>query len=244
MFTAVMMVALTTTDAMPAWGRRGCGCGCWGGCYGCSCWGGCYGCWGCYGCGCYGGCYGGGCWGGCYGCCGGVVVSGCCASAGGQGGQGGQGGVQGGGQGGQGAGGAMRGGGYRGGRRGPGMRGGTRGGTRGGARGGAGGRSGGGRSGGGRRAPEEVRAPAPATLVVQLPADAKLTINDKSTVSTSGRRVFASPPIQRGKDFYYELKATVVRNNEPVTTQKRVRIRAGETTRVRLSFPSTSLVSR
>ncbi len=60
------------------WGCCGCCGGCWGcwGCYGCcgGCWG-CYGCcggcWGCYGC--YG-CYG--CWG-CYGCCcgGGVVVA-------------------------------------------------------------------------------------------------------------------------------------------------------------------------
>jgi len=65
MYSVVLMAALTTTPAVPDWGRRGGGCmgcyacsGCYGGWgYGCS---GCSGCWGCYGYGCYGGCYGGG----------------------------------------------------------------------------------------------------------------------------------------------------------------------------------------
>ena len=92
MYSLVLAALLTTGNQVPDWGCRGgchgcrggcygcygCG-GCWGGCYGCGgCWGGCYGCgggfysgcWGCYGCG--GGCFG------CYGCgggCGGVVVA-------------------------------------------------------------------------------------------------------------------------------------------------------------------------
>src|SRR5215471_1576684 len=74
MYTAVLMMALTTGVDMPD-GRRGGGChgcrgGCYGGCYGGGGYGG--GCCGCYGGGGYGGCYGGGCYGGggyggCYG---------------------------------------------------------------------------------------------------------------------------------------------------------------------------------
>ncbi len=69
------------------YGCHGCCGGCCGGCYGCSgccggCYGGCYGCSGCYGCG--GGCFGcsgccGGCYGGCFGCsgCSGCMGCGC-----------------------------------------------------------------------------------------------------------------------------------------------------------------------
>jgi len=74
MYSLVLMTALTTGTATPAWGHRCCGChgySACNGCYGCS---GCYGCRGCHGCyGCYGnygcyGCYGYGCYGGCLGC--------------------------------------------------------------------------------------------------------------------------------------------------------------------------------
>ena len=54
MYSVVLMVALTSGSATPDWHRYGGCCGCYSGCYGCG--GGCYG--GCYGCG--GGCFGGG----------------------------------------------------------------------------------------------------------------------------------------------------------------------------------------
>jgi uncharacterized protein (TIGR03000 family) len=81
MYSLVLMTALTTGTAAPAWGHRCCGCsgyvgcscyGCYGGyggwgCHGCRGWA-CHGCHGCYGgYGCYG-CYGYGCYGGCIGC--------------------------------------------------------------------------------------------------------------------------------------------------------------------------------
>jgi len=88
MYTLVLAAFLTTGNEVPDWGRRG-GChGCWGGCHGC--WGGCYGCrGGCFGCyGCWGGCFGCyGCWGGCFGCygCSGGCFGcyGCCGGCGG-----------------------------------------------------------------------------------------------------------------------------------------------------------------
>lgn len=84
MYGIVLMAAMATTSATPE-GCWGCGGGGlfhrWGGCHGCS---GSYGCGGCYGCcggcyGCGGGCYGGcgGCFGGCGGCYGGCMGSGC-----------------------------------------------------------------------------------------------------------------------------------------------------------------------
>jgi uncharacterized protein (TIGR03000 family) len=71
-----------------------------------------------------------------------------------------------------------------------------------------------------------------ATLVVTLPADAKLTIDDARTTSTSGERVFNTPALKVGQDFHYTLTAEV--NGRTVTRE--VAVRGGETTRVNLDF--------
>jgi uncharacterized protein (TIGR03000 family) len=84
---------------------------------------------------------------------------------------------------------------------------------------------------------------APATFVVILPADAKLTVDDAATTSTSSMRVFASPDLPAGKEFYYTLKADIVRGGQPLTVKKRVLVRAGEETRVALEFPTSTIAS-
>ena len=85
---------------------------------------------------------------------------------------------------------------------------------------------------------------APATIVVSLPADAKLMVDGKATTSTSAVRTFVSPELTPGKSYYYTLKAEVVREGKPVVVEKRVDIAAG--TKVNVSFEDmgTSLVSR
>jgi uncharacterized protein (TIGR03000 family) len=89
--------------------------------------------------------------------------------------------------------------------------------------------------------PTPVQAPAnTAKLYVNLPADAKLTINGTSTVSTSKSRVFESPSLTPGKTFYYVLKATVVRDGKTESVTKEVIVRAGEDTRVKIEIPETT----
>jgi uncharacterized protein (TIGR03000 family) len=70
-----------------------------------------------------------------------------------------------------------------------------------------------------------------------LPEDAKLTIDDNPTVSTSESRVFVTPSLTPGKTFHYVLKATVVRDGKSKTVMKTVAVRAGEVTRVRIEIP-------
>src|SRR5205807_2324597 len=84
---------------------------------------------------------------------------------------------------------------------------------------------------------------APATIVVSLPAEAKLTIDGQSTTSTSNLRVFASPTLQPGREYFYTLRAEVVRNGQTVTQTQRVAVRAGEQTRVALPLPSAATVA-
>jgi len=93
--------------------------------------------------------------------------------------------------------------------------------------------------------PTPVQAPAnTAKLYVNLPADAKLTINGTSTVSTSKSRVFESPSLTPGKTYFYVLKATLVRDGKPETVTKEVAVRAGEDSRVKIEIPETSVAEQ
>src|SRR5690348_15241839 len=49
-----------------------------------------------------------------------------------------------------------------------------------------------------------------ARLIVELPADAKLYVDEQLTKATSARRVFTSPPPQDGQTYYYILRAEVI----------------------------------
>jgi uncharacterized protein (TIGR03000 family) len=80
--------------------------------------------------------------------------------------------------------------------------------------------------------------PSPATIVVTLPADARLKIDGNATRSTSGRRTFESPPLRPGKTFHYTLQV----EHKGTKTSRTISVRAGEVTRVNLS-PSDSTVA-
>ena len=85
--------------------------------------------------------------------------------------------------------------------------------------------------------PKTSMTPAPATIVVDLPADAKLLIDDKATTSTGANRVFQSPVLNPGKTYHYNFTAEVVREGKPVRIDQVVEIVAGETKPVRITLP-------
>jgi uncharacterized protein (TIGR03000 family) len=70
-----------------------------------------------------------------------------------------------------------------------------------------------------------------AKLVVDLPADAKLFIDDQQMKTTSERRVFNTPKLEAGTSYYYQLRAEVVRDGKTYTENKRIIVRAGETSK-------------
>ena len=82
-----------------------------------------------------------------------------------------------------------------------------------------------------------------ATVVVTLPADAKLTVDGATTTSISGERIFTTPALPAGKEFYYEFKAEVIRNGKTRAVTQQVLVRSGEETRVKLSIPETESVA-
>jgi uncharacterized protein (TIGR03000 family) len=84
----------------------------------------------------------------------------------------------------------------------------------------------------------------PATLVVELPADATLTVDGTATSSTSSSRLFITPALQAGRTYTYTLTAQVMRDGGVQTVTREVAVRAGEETRVQLDMPGTAVVAR
>lgn len=86
--------------------------------------------------------------------------------------------------------------------------------------------------------------PAPAKVIVTLPEDATLIVNGQATELASGERSFTTPELKPGKDYYYVLKAEVVRAGEVKTVTKEVSVAAGRESRVHLELPSGATARR
>ena len=200
MYSLVVMAALTTGVETPDWGWK-CGCsGYYSGCYGC--WG-CGGCYGCYGSGCWGcgGCYGGGCYGGgCWGCWGGYgYYNGCSGCYGCWGCYGCYG--------------------YSGyapmygpGPVMPGAPTGTP--TE--------------ELGTPKKKEGTSVSPNRAKLLVEVPAEAKLFIDDQPIAMKATTKTFNTPELERGQSYYYILKVEVTRDGVAHSETRRVVIRAGD----------------
>jgi uncharacterized protein (TIGR03000 family) len=78
----------------------------------------------------------------------------------------------------------------------------------------------------------ELNAPAPATVIVSLPADAKLLVDGAATTSTSAERTFVSPKLMPNSVYRYTLKAEFMKDGQPVSVTKTIEVRAGMETRV------------
>jgi uncharacterized protein (TIGR03000 family) len=89
----------------------------------------------------------------------------------------------------------------------------------------------------------ESLAPTRARLIVELPGDATLYIDDQKMASTSSRRVFNTPELERDETYYYILRAEVSRDGAPVTATKRVLLKPGEEIRADFRDLSTPTVT-
>jgi uncharacterized protein (TIGR03000 family) len=67
-----------------------------------------------------------------------------------------------------------------------------------------------------------------ARVIVDVPADAKVFIDDQQMKSTSSRRQFATPRLEKGQSYYYIVRAEIVRDGETLTDTRRVILKAGD----------------
>jgi uncharacterized protein (TIGR03000 family) len=78
---------------------------------------------------------------------------------------------------------------------------------------------------------KSTMAPSKAKLIVELPADAQLYIDDLPMKNASGTRAFSTPTLDPGQAYYYMVRAEVMRDGKPVSETRRVIVRAGQTIR-------------
>jgi uncharacterized protein (TIGR03000 family) len=75
-----------------------------------------------------------------------------------------------------------------------------------------------------------------ARLIVELPASAKLYVDDQPMTGTSARRVFQTPTLEPGRSYHYMLRAELVSGGKTYQETKKITLRSGE--EIRASFPN------
>lgn len=97
--------------------------------------------------------------------------------------------------------------------------------------------------------PSEAPAATPtmeaAKLVVKLPADAKLFVDDVQTTTANKEvRQFRTPALAVGQEYSYTLRAEVVRDGKTYTDTKTVIVRAGATIETAFDLPKSELAAK
>jgi uncharacterized protein (TIGR03000 family) len=89
---------------------------------------------------------------------------------------------------------------------------------------------------------EETANPNQATIIVQVPAEAKMFVDGQEANLTSTSRRFVTPALETGRDYYYTIKAELVREGKTLADSKHVVFRAGQTVKVDFGDMSTAKV--
>jgi uncharacterized protein (TIGR03000 family) len=85
------------------------------------------------------------------------------------------------------------------------------------------------------KAVEPAPAKAIATLVLELPAKAALTVDGQTIAGEGTSRSFHTPELVVGQTYYYDFKAEVMVDGKPTLEEKRIVVRAGD--KLTESFP-------
>jgi uncharacterized protein (TIGR03000 family) len=93
--------------------------------------------------------------------------------------------------------------------------------------------------------PEDIKKPeiggraAPAKIIVSLPADATLIIDDYTSPARSDTQIVMSSPLGADQTRTYVLKAKAFRDGKMQTVEEQVTVRGGEERNVTLTLPTT-----
>jgi uncharacterized protein (TIGR03000 family) len=81
-----------------------------------------------------------------------------------------------------------------------------------------------------------------ARVTVVLPAGARLYVNDVA-VSASGSQTFETPKLEKGKKFFYTVKAEFQRDGRTVSDNQRVSVEAGKSVTVDFTRAASTLTA-
>jgi len=87
---------------------------------------------------------------------------------------------------------------------------------------------------------KQAAAAAPARLIVQLPADAQLFLDDQPTTARAGERTFVTPGLEPGYLYSYTVRAEITRDGQKHIETKKIDVTAGST--ARLSFTESAMI--
>ena len=83
---------------------------------------------------------------------------------------------------------------------------------------------------------------ANADLIVRLPADARLFVDDQVMYAAGAARHLRSPQLAAGKTYQYKLRAEITRDGQTTTETKLVKVMAGKSQEVQFDLESPALV--
>jgi uncharacterized protein (TIGR03000 family) len=95
-----------------------------------------------------------------------------------------------------------------------------------------------------RKADEESAAPNRARMIVEVPSDAKLFIDDKPMKTTNEKRSFSTPDLEKGETYYYEVRVEVMRDGKPLSETRKVIMKPGEVAKVNFKNIETTATAR
>jgi uncharacterized protein (TIGR03000 family) len=76
--------------------------------------------------------------------------------------------------------------------------------------------------------PPEPASDGSVLLTVQVPPDARVTVEGVPMNTSGSVRQFRSPPLEPGRDYTYTVTAAWTENGQPVTRTRQVTVRAGQ----------------
>jgi uncharacterized protein (TIGR03000 family) len=82
-----------------------------------------------------------------------------------------------------------------------------------------------------------IQAPADGIAIsVNVPAEAKIFINDRATSSAGEERLYISRGLRAGATYRYVVRAEMVRDGKTIEREETVRLGAGENAELRFDF--------
>jgi uncharacterized protein (TIGR03000 family) len=79
-----------------------------------------------------------------------------------------------------------------------------------------------------------------ARVIFVLPEGSKLHVDDQLVDSTFGTHTFRTPRLAEGRRYYYDVRVEVERDGKPVSSTRRIVLRAGSVIRADFSDLGTA----
>ena len=78
---------------------------------------------------------------------------------------------------------------------------------------------------------KETKGPTPAKLLIELPANAKLFIDDMAVKTATGVQLFDTPALEPDTVYFYMVRIEGMRDGQPFSQTRRILVRAGQVAR-------------